>query len=504
MPDRVHIPSLTRRSFLRSIGAAGLGFGLAERILAAPYDPLPDSAVPRTFVRVRGAVRSGGRGLPGVAISDGVSVVPTGADGTYELLTDFSHPFVFVSPPAGYEIPLGAHGSAALHRAVIPNAHGEVSAVWDLRRLPEQDHHHMVLLLADPQTLDQEDMDRFHATTIPDIRSTVAGLGQLPVFGVGCGDLMFDRLEYFPQYEKGIQATGVPFFQVLGNHDVDVLARTDEASTATFLRTFGPATYSFNRGGVHYVVMDDILWFGDGYIGYLHQSQLDWLAADLAFVERGRTVVVFMHIPPLTTQHIRTGAPKPDRAMSVVNRELLFRLLEPYRAHVVAGHMHEIEHLVESGVEIHVCGAVCGAWWTGPICADGTPNGYTIFDVTGEEVRWAYKSTGTPLAEQMRLYPAGTDSSAPDDVVVNIWDWNSRWNVVWYENGQRRGALRQIRDLDPLSRKLHSGPALPAKHTWVEPWPTDHLFRFTPAAGASDIMVEATDPWGRVYTGHAG
>jgi hypothetical protein len=250
--------------------------------------------------------------------------------------------------------------------------------------------------------------------------------------------------------------------------------------------------------------MDDVLWFGDGYMGYLNQTQLDWLAADLALVERGRTVVVFMHIPPLTTQHIRSGKPKPERAMSVVNRELLFRLLEPFRAHVVAGHMHETEHLEESGIHLHVCGAVCGAWWTGPICADGTPNGYAIFDVAGDDVRWTYKSTGRPKAEQMRVYPPGTDSDAPGDVIVNVWEWDSRWTLAWYEQGERRGALRQSRGLDPLSRQLHSGPTLPAKHTWVDPWTTDHLFRFTPAAGATDIVVEGTDPWGRTYTGRLG
>jgi 3',5'-cyclic AMP phosphodiesterase CpdA len=53
---------------------------------------------------------------------------------------------------------------------------------------------------------------------------------------------------------------------------------------------------------VHYVVLHDVFWHGAGYVGYLGADQLAWLAADLARVERGRTVVVCTHIPPHSTR----------------------------------------------------------------------------------------------------------------------------------------------------------------------------------------------------------
>ena len=109
-------------------------------------------------------------------------------------------------------------------------------------------------------------------------------------------------------------------------------------------------------------------------------------------IESGRTVVVATHIPPLSGLIDRAawGA----ESNSLLNRELLYRLLEPYDAHVLSGHTHETEHRQEHGVQEHIHGTVCGAWWTGPICADGTPNGYAVYDVAGSEVRWRYKATG--------------------------------------------------------------------------------------------------------------
>ena len=492
---------LTRRRFIGSMGGVVIGAMIADRLLADPYSPLPFEVMARRGVRVRGAVRARGRGLSGVVVSDGISAVRSEADGTFALLTDSSRPFVFLCLPSGYEIPTGPAGTASLYKPLRPNQAGEMDAVWDLAPLPVPDRSHAFLLLADPQTLDTDDVRLFHTETVPDIRSTLEELRRVPVFGVGCGDIMYDRLEHFPRYEEAVQRIGIPCFQVLGNHDVEVLAKTDEASAATFMRYFGPTYYSFDRGEIHYVVMDDVFWFGDGYIGYIDQQQLNWLEADLAHLEGGRTVVLFMHIPSFSTQHIRNGKEKPERSVVVVNRELLNRILEPYEAHLIAGHMHEIEHPVDQGVHLHVCGAVCGAWWTGPICGDGTPNGYGVFEVDGENITWRYKSTGMPIGEQMRVYPRGSDPTVPDQLIANVWDADPRWKVLWYEDGERKGEMKKRRGLDPFSVKLHRGPALPRKHPWVEPYSTDHLFTAPASRDARRIVVEATDGEGRVYRG---
>ncbi len=488
-----------RRSFLQTAGLAAVGIPLAHALGAA--SPLTSLAerLRRSPVRVRGIVRADGKGLGRVAVSDGRNVVATGADGTFELPSDSLRPFVFISLPAGMEIPLSPRGSANHFLPLMPNASGEATAEFNLKRSAVSDDRHAFMLLADPQTLDMDDMKLFHETTIPDIRNTVAGLTGIPVFGVGCGDLMFDRLALFPEYERGVQMSGIPFFQVLGNHDVDAIAKSDEHSAATFLKTFGPTNYSFNRGSIHYVVLDDVMWLGDGYIGYLHQEQLDWLEDDLSFIEKGQTVVVFVHIPVYSTQHARIGQKRPERGLVVANRAALYEILAPFKSQIIAGHMHEIEHAMDGGIETHVVGAVCGAWWSGPICGDGTPNGYGIFEANGGSLQWRYKGTGLPLSTQMRLYAPGSDPAAPSELIANVWDWDKSWGIVWFEDGIRTGAMKQTRGTDPLSVELHSGPQLPKKHSWVEPYVTDHLFRAAISPGTKEVAVEATDRFGRVH-----
>lgn len=488
---------VNRRAFLRTLGATVAAGSITDRVFTGQLPGL--SSMAWDPVRVQGIVRVAGAGAGQVAVSDGRNVAVTGADGTFTLVSDTRHPYLFVSLPATAAIPLSPRGSAAFHQPIIADVHGEASVTFDLLRAAADEHRHGFLVLADPQSLDMEDMGTLNATTVPDVRASVRAMSGRRFFGVGCGDLMFDHLELFPEYEKAVQAMGIPFFQVLGNHDADRV-RTDEMSAATFLRTFGPANYSFNRGDVHYVVLDDVFWIDDGYIGYLSQEQLDWLQADLAVIEKGRRVVVFVHIPPYCTTHLRWGSKRPEKSMVVNNRQALYDILAPYKAHIIAGHQHESEHVVDSGVSIHVAGAVCGAWWTGPVCCDGTPNGYAVYEVNGEELTWRYKATGESFDMQVRAYDRGTDAAALSDVIANVWDWDPSWTVVWYEDGIRKGKMEQRRDFDPLAAQLYKGPEIPKKHPWADPWQSDHMFRATCSPAAKDILVEATDGFGRKYT----
>lgn len=481
---------LTRRRFLET----------GVLCLAGAALPLSPLVWARRPLRVRGVVRAAGKGVPNVAVSDGLDVVATAADGTYELVTSEPCTALQLCLPSRYRIPRDDKGIVRLTAPVQSAGQGEARAVWDLEPLPEGTKRHAMLLLADIQTQDAPEMKRFQDETVPDLQETVRALSDAETFAVSCGDIMYDRLELFPEYERGAARTGVPFFQAVGNHDLDMDAGTDPLSTRTFVSRYGPRYFSFQRGDVHYVVLDDVFWYGDSYIGHLEADQLRWLAADLSLVEHGRTVIVLLHIPAMGTHHLRQGSSKPIPAFSLTNRELLMRLLEPYRTHLLAGHIHESEHGFGRGTHEHVAGAVCGAWWTGPICADGTPNGYAIYEVAGEQVSWKYKATGKPLSHQMRLYPRGTRPEAPGEVVANVWDWDPAWKVVWFEDGRARGPMERKRGTDPLAVELFAGPHKPRKRDFVDPYPVDHLFVARPGAQAKAMTVEATDRFGRVYT----
>lgn len=493
---------LDRRTFLRAATAGAASVLVPEHLLADPYAPWavpPRRRGAPTAVRLRGVVRSGARGLPGVAVSDGLDVVRTGRDGSFELRSSSDRDFVRLCVPAGHRIPVHETGTARFYHPIAADRE-EQSFRFEVEPLDRSDAAHTLLLLGDIQAEDAQELSWFHAQSVPDLRATIAGMAGREVFGISCGDIMYDNLEHYPEYERGVSRIGVPFFQVVGNHDLDQGSHPDRLSTRTFERHFGPRYYSFDRGAVHYVVLDDVLWHGSGYIGYLDDTQLLWLERDLALVEAGRPVIVATHIPALGGQHTRAGQrrPTPDKAIS--NREALYRLLAPYRAHVLTGHTHESEHLFGNGVHEHVTGAICGAWWSGPICGDGTPNGYCVYDVDGESIRWRYQATGEPATHQMRIYPRGADPAAPDEFVANIWDWDPEWTVTWFEDGQPRGAMARRVGRDPLSVRLHSGPDLPPRRTWVEPFLVGHLFYAPVGSGASEVRVEARDRFGRVYS----
>lgn len=491
---------MQRRDFIRQSTLAAIAAGVPSQLLADPYASAAPRASRSHVVRVRGRVTSDGRGIPGVAVSDGLSIVTTDRAGRFTLIAERAQPFVFVSTPAGHETPRSATGTAAFYRRIAADASAEMrDADFHLVRERGNDANHAFLILADTQTQDAFEMGRLHRETVPDVAATVGGLGDQPVFGVACGDIMYDDLTLYPEYERAVRRMGAPFYQVVGNHDILFNVAGDESSAATFERHFGPTYYSFDRGEVHYVVLDDVFWHGKGYLGYVGEQQQRWLRADLARIERGRTVVVFLHIPVLSTQEQRRTGGQPSLGNSVTNRDAVYRLFEGYDVYVLSGHTHEHERHRDGGVRHHVHGTVCGAWWSGDICHDGTPNGYAIYEVRGRELRWRYKATGQPSDHQMRLYAPGSDPTAPSDFVANIWDADHSWTVMWFEDGSPRGLMSRRLGFDPRAVSEHTGPDKPPRRQWVEPMRTNHLYYAAVSPTAREIRVAATDPWGRQY-----
>ncbi|MDJ1484520.1 calcineurin-like phosphoesterase family protein [Cytophagaceae bacterium YF14B1] len=497
-----------RRSFLKSIGLGGLGLSYVHTLEArSPQLPAGIPTTDVSVVRIKGKVQAEGKGMAGVAVTDGINITTTDAKGNYELLSNASAEFVYISTPRGYEF-ANQNGVVRFYQPVKV-VNGAFQAIFTLTKLTQDDTRHNFIVWADPQMISKEDAELFLQQSVPDTRKLLDSYkqknnGQLPPFhGVGCGDLVWDRFELFEDYQKGVTATGIPFFQVIGNHDMDLTARTDEHSAKTFKSTFGPTYYSFNRGEIHYVVLDDVFFIGTAkkYIGYLTERQLAWLEQDLALVKAGTTVVVFMHIPANTGDQRRNKAKEEPIGGVVANRKELYRLLQPYKAHIMSGHTHFNEKIVtgDNLVE-HVHGTVCGAWWTGPVCFDGTPNGYGVYEVNGSTIEWYYKSVGHEKDHQMRLYPIGASKEKPDHVVVNVWNWDPAWKVEWLEDGKPMGPMTQETAFDPLSVELHEGTAKPAKHKWVEPQLTDHLFFAKPSVAASKIKVQVTDRFKNTYT----
>lgn len=70
---------------------------------------------------------------------------------------------------------------------------------------------------------------------------------------------------------------------------------------------------------------------------------------------------------------------------------------------------------------------------------------------------------------------------------------------MWYENGERKGAMARRNGTDPIAAVAMTGPDLPKRRGWVEPVPTAHLFYAPVSSTARDVKVEVRDGFGRVW-----
>ncbi len=489
---------MERRDFLRNFSMAGAVLSLPQ-VVSATASQVPATKRDLTNITIRGKVHNNNKGIAHVAVTDGTNVVLTDQNGNYELLSNKTAEMVYISLPAGYAVP-HEKGIAKFYQYLNGRQNSYVSS-FDLEKLSQDDTKHAFVVWADTQMISKEDVELLKSQSVPDLQQLQKNYPGTLFHGIGCGDLVWDKFELFADYKEAVGATGVPFFNVIGNHDMDIDARTDELSAATFKKQFGPTYYSFNRGKIHYVVLDDVFFIGTAkkYIGYITENQLQWLEQDLATVAPGSTVVVSLHIPTSTGAAKRLN--KEEEPGGVVsNRKQLYKILSPYKVHFMSGHTHFNDNWEEGDMMEHNHGTVCGAWWTGPICSDGTPNGYGVYEVNGSELSWYYKATGKPADHQLRIYSKGRHSKYPDEIAVNVWNWDKKWKVEWYQDGQLEGEMTRRVAADPWATELYAGPSLPKKHAFVEPGLTDHLFFAKPAPGAREFKVIVTDRFGKTYT----
>ncbi len=89
-------------------------------------------------------------------------------------------------------------------------------------------------------------------------------VGVKAAFGVTLGDILFDDLSLFDSFNRTLGKIGVPWYNVIGNHDINFASENDEHSDETYERVYGPAYYSFDYGAVHFLVVDNIHWMKDG------------------------------------------------------------------------------------------------------------------------------------------------------------------------------------------------------------------------------------------------
>jgi hypothetical protein len=499
-------------------------------------------------------------GIAGVAVSDGLEIVETDADGRWELEIE-TPSILFVIKPRGYATPLSddnlprfyyihqPKGSPAYIRypGIKPTGPLPRAINFPLRKQDEPDRFE-VILLADPQPQSALEVDWFSDDIVSELIGTRAR------FGMTIGDILYDDLTLFPRFNTIVGKIGIPWYNVPGNHEINYEAMDDAGSLETFKRNFGPPYYSFDYAEVHFVVLDNIHYYGDGesdpgdfrrsggYEARIGKPQLDWLKRDLRRVPNERLVFVAMHAPLATN----LSADRPE--VNTQDRRELMKLLRGRpNLYAIAGHTHTTEHLYfgkEDGFDgpgllhHHILTTGSGSWWSGPYDErgialaeqrDGTPNGYHIAEFDEHDVKLRYKAAGKPVDYQMRIaFDVGyhhyrdevirqhrhgelidgrmtADEVPVARVVVNLFDGGPR-SVLEMRVGEGRWQrLKRESMPDPYVRELFARHRDVVK-PWVEAVPSSHIFvADLPkdlAPGVYTLSVRAKDEFGHEHHAH--
>jgi C terminal of Calcineurin-like phosphoesterase/N terminal of Calcineurin-like phosphoesterase/Calcineurin-like phosphoesterase len=366
------------------------------------------------------------KGIAGVLVSNGQEVVLTDRDGKYELPLA-SDDIIFVIKPSGYQVAVNENelpqfyyihkpsGSPVLnYQGVVPTGKLPKSIDFPLYKSIENDNFE-VLLFGDPQTYTDEELSFFDRTIVSELIDV-----DHVSFGISLGDEVGNNPDLFVPYSNVISKIGIPWYNVMGNHDMNLDAKADSLSDESFESVFGPATYSFNCGKAHFIILDDILSpdprDGKGYFGGFTQKQLSFLENDLKYVPQDHLVILAFHIP------IWEGYMEHDFFRDS-DREALFALLKdfPYTLSISA-HSHvqinkfltKKEGWMQDKPHHHLnLGTTCGAWYRGSldknsipqsIMADGTPQGYAYLKVNNNQYEVSYKVARYPVDYQMKVY----------------------------------------------------------------------------------------------------
>jgi 3',5'-cyclic-AMP phosphodiesterase len=189
----------------------------------------------------------------------------------------------------------------------------------------------------------------------------------------------------------------IPIEHVIGNHDIwgwlnpsrSGITSDPRYGKSWWLSWSGHrSTYrSFDKNGWHFIILDSLMPDrGIGYAARLDTAQLQWLEQDLAQTPSNVPTCIVSHCPILSTAAMffgpceNSGHWHVTRNLMHIDARRIKNLLykHPNVKVCLSGHIHMAERIDYNGVKHFGMGAVCGAWWRGPM--QETPPQFGVVD----------------------------------------------------------------------------------------------------------------------------
>lgn len=468
--------------------------------------------------------------LEGISVSNGTDVVQTNKKGYYELPVS-DDAIIFVIKPSGYKTSMKPNNTPDFYYIHKPKGSpkSKYPGVKPTGRLPrkvnfplyEQNEYNKfsVLLFGDPQPRTREELSFFEKSIVDELINNKKAR-----FGISLGDIAFDDLTTLAPYADIVSKIGLPWYNVMGNHDMNYDATEDKLSDETFEATFGPTDYSFNYGNAHFIILDNILYpdprRGKGYWGGFRLDQLQFVRNDLKNVSKDKLIVISMHIPLFSENDIHFSAD---------GKESLFKIIEKYdNVLILSAHTHYQKHYFhgkESGnranrdVHEYNVGTTSGDWYSGEkdelgvpksTMRDGTPRGYAYLNIDNNKYKISYKVYNASENYQMNVYmpkvvPSSRRTSA--SIFVNLFNGSEKAKVYYKIDDGKYKPMYKIESVDwnhlkntmkwddmtnLIEGRRPSNP-IPSSHIWFTRFPS-----YMPV-GSHKVEIKAINMFGDVF-----
>ena len=399
-----------------------------------------------------------GKGIAGVPVTDGYTYVVTDANGVYQMAANRYTRNIYISVPSEYKIPLDAATHLPLFYSTKEFDKNKVNRN-DFKLEPQAVEDKLtMIMIGDPQCQTAAQITRYKTETVPAMIATInAGQaeGRYPnVYGMTLGDITFDSTNLWADMKASMSNLKLqnggwyPIFQCIGNHDHNSLeSSSDYAATGKYVETFGPTDYSFNRGQVHVIAMDDIVCtkvtnnsspnrYTWSYEAGFSDVQYKWLQDDINHVAGKENKIVFlcMHIP------MRAGSASGGSSVNKSRHYTdVLNLLKGFKeAHIMIGHTHYSQNYVHTAyvckggkpIYEHIHGAACGGWWSCDSNVTGEPNGFAVYEIEGNTVKnWVDIGTKQDAGYQIRVYDGN-----------QLYNGSKGYEYAWYRSSNKGGS----------------------------------------------------------------